>query len=281
MISINGREVKIEHFPDGTQRLNIKEIIDDAYSLNYKYHIAWRYEKEEEMSTLIYITRHLRNIPRTSFMSLHIPYIPNARMDRIHDQGEVFTLKSFADVINWLQFDEVFILDPHSNVSESLIDRCQKIDVKHIIQNVINQIERDDSELVLYFPDAGAAKRYADMFPKYKYCYGEKERDWDTGKIKRLNIRLNNINLLEDKTVLMIDDIISYGGSLYYSALALNDKRPKHIYAYATHTENSVLDPKNGTLIKLLNDGTVETLFTTNSIYNSNHEKISVANFID
>lgn len=281
MIAINGREVKIEHFPDGTQRLNIKEIIDDACSMNYKYHIAWRYEKEEEMSTLIYITRHLRNIPRTSFMSLHIPYIPNARMDRIHDRGEVFTLKSFANVINWLQFDEVFILDPHSNVSESLIDRCQKIDVKHIIQNVINQIERDDSELVLYFPDAGAAKRYADMFPKYKYCYGEKERDWDTGKIKRLNIRLNNINLLEDKTVLMIDDIISYGGSLYYSALALNDKSPKHIYAYATHTENSVLDPKNGTLIKLLNDGIVETLFTTNSIYNSNHEKISVANFID
>lgn len=281
MISINGREVKIEHFPDGTQRLNIKEIIDDACSMNYKYHIAWRYEKEEEMSTLIYITRHLRNIPRTSFMSLHIPYIPNARMDRIHDRGEVFTLKSFADVINWLQFDEVFILDPHSNVSESLIDRCQKIDVKHIIQNVINQIERDDSELVLYFPDAGAAKRYADMFPKYKYCYGEKERDWDTGKIKRLNIRLNNINSLEDKTVLMIDDIISYGGSLYYSALALKDKKAKHIYAYATHTENSVLDPKNGTLIKLLNDGIVETLFTTNSIYNSNHEKISVANFID
>ena len=93
MISINGREVKIEHFPDGTQRLNIKEIIDDACSMNYKYHIAWRYEKEEEMSTLIYITRHLRNIPRTSFMSLHIPYIPNARMDRIHDRGEVFTLK--------------------------------------------------------------------------------------------------------------------------------------------------------------------------------------------
>lgn len=200
MISINGREVKIEHFPDGTQRLNIKEIIDDAWSMNYKYHIAWRYEKEEEMSTLIYITRHLRNIPRTSFMSLHIPYIPNARMDRIHDRGEVFTLKSFADVINWLQFDEVFILDPHSNVSESLIDRCRKIDVKHIIQNVINQIERDDSELVLYFPDAGAAKRYADMFPKYKYCYGEKERDWDTGKIKRLNIRLNNINLLKLRT---------------------------------------------------------------------------------
>lgn len=281
MIAINGREVKIEHFPDGTQRLNIKEIIDDAYSMNYKYHIAWRYEKEEEMSTLIYITRHLRNIPRTSFISLHIPYIPNARMDRIHDRGEVFTLKSFADVINWLQFDEVFILDPHSNVSESLIDRCRKIDVKHIIQNVINQIERDDSELVLYFPDAGAAKRYADMFPKYKYCYGEKERDWDTGKIKRLNIRLNNINSLEDKTVLMIDDIISYGGSLYYSALALKDKKAKHIYTYATHTENSVLDPKNGTLIKLLNDNTVEKLFTTNSIYNSNHEKISVANFID
>ena len=45
MIKINGDEVKIEHFPDGTQRLNIKNIYEADYSDN---DIEWFYEKEEE-----------------------------------------------------------------------------------------------------------------------------------------------------------------------------------------------------------------------------------------
>ena len=79
------------------------------------------------------------------------------------------------------------------------------------------------------------------------------------------------------KTVLMIDDIISYGGSLYYSALKLKELGVGKIYAYATHTENSVLDPEKGTLIKLLRNGTIEKLYTTNSIYTGNEEKIEIA----
>lgn len=89
------------------------------------------------------------------------------------------------------------------------------------------------------------------MFPNNKYCYGEKNRDWDTGKILGLNIRTNGIDL-KDKAVLMIDDIISYGGSLYYSALKLKEFGTSRIYAYASHTENSVLNRDKGTLIKAL-----------------------------
>ena len=63
---------------------------------------------------------------------------------------------------------------------------------------------------------------------------------------------------------------------MYYSALKLKELGAKDIYAYATHTELSVLDENKGTLIKLLNDGTVKKLFTTDSIYNGNHKKIEV-----
>ena len=129
--------------------------------------------------------------------------------------------------------------------------------------------------LVLYFPDAGAAKRYSDLFPELPYCYGEKKRDWKTGKILGLDIRINGIDL-KDKAVLMIDDIIAYGGSLYYSAEELKKHGVTEIYAYATHTENSILDKEKGTLIKSLENNTVNRLFTTNSLFNGNHEKITV-----
>ena len=50
----------------------------------------------------------------------------------------------------------------------------------------------------------------------------------------------------------------------------------KEIYAYATHTENSILDKEKGTLIKSLENNTVNRLFTTNSLFKGNHEKITV-----
>lgn len=184
-------------------------------------------------------------------------------------------MKCFADVINWLNFDLVEILDVHSNVGAALINNVLIETPKIYINEVIRKLEQNGTDLILYFPDEGAAKRYSDMFPGYKYCYGEKKRDWDTGKILGLDIKSDGINL-SGKTVLMIDDIIAYGGSLYYSANTLKDNGVDKIYAFATHTENSILNREKGTLIKSLENNTVERLFTTNSIFTGEHEKITV-----
>lgn len=204
--------------------------------------------------------------------NLRMPYIPNARMDRIKNEDEVFTLKYFCEFINSLNFTSVFVLDAHSDVSAALLNRCVNDNPKAYIQKAIEEISGD---IILYFPDAGAAKRYADLFPELMYCYGEKKRDWKTGKIQGLEIRKNGIEL-SSKTILMIDDIISYGGSLYYSANALYEEGGSKIYAYATHTEDSILDKEKGTFIKSLENHRVERLFTTNSLFHGNHDKITV-----
>lgn len=271
MIKVNNEIINIEHFPDGTQKLSV----ECMWRASGDYVIDWRYEKEEEVATLIYITRHLKNSPWTRSVRLKMYYLPNARMDRIHEKQEVFTLKSFAEVINWLDFDLVRILDVHSNVGAALINNAIVETPKIYIDEVIKKIEKDNSELILYFPDEGAAKRYSNMFPKYKYCYGEKKRDWDSGKILGLNIVTNDVSL-KNKTVLMIDDIISYGGSLFYSANELKKRDVGKIYAFTTHTENSILDNKKGTLIKSLENNTVERLFTTDSLFTGEHNKITV-----
>lgn len=205
-----------------------------------------------------------------------MPYLTNARMDRTKNKEEVFTLKYFADVINWLEFDRVCVLDVHSDVSKSLINKCDFKNPLQYIEDTLEIISEGNMlNVVLYYPDAGSAKRYSEILPQYKYCYGEKKRDWKTGKILGLEIKTNGIDLKE-KVVLMIDDIVSYGGSLYYSANTLKEYGVDKIYAYATHTENSVLDKEKGTLIKALENNTVEKLFTTNSLFTGTHEKIEV-----
>ena len=74
----------------------------------------------------------------------------------------------------------------------------------------------------------------------------------------------------------MVDDIISYGGTLAYSADKLKEMGAAHISAYATHVENSILDEEKGTLLKRYKDNIIDTVYATNSIYHGNHPMVEV-----
>lgn len=291
MIKVNGVEIKREHFPDGSQRLlnvDVNKIIKNVGNEKYEtFTFDWRYECDEELVTMIYTVNHLRDVlvpSRLCKFCLNMFYMPNARMDRIKSVNEVFTLKHFCKIINDLKFDHVTIFDPHSNVCTSLLNDISTLQCTKHVEKVIEMIDKsyldkgyDFTEFLYYFPDAGAAKKYSELL-KGKYIYGEKKRDWNTGQIQGLEIKWDkNQHIdIENSVIIMVDDIISYGGSLYYSVQELKKFVPKKIYAYVSHTENSILDNEKGKFIKLLEDGTVEKLFTTDSIFTGEHEKIEV-----
>lgn len=275
MIKINDKVFEVKHFPDGTQLLN--QICKIDTSIRFE----WYYESDEELITLIFLAKHFSEKMPGIEKTLYIPYFPNARMDRTESDNEVFTLKYFADVINSLGFDSVKVLDPHSNVTPALIDRVIVRSPAEVIANAISMSNLGENGYI-YFPDDGAYKRYKDFFPTMQnILVGHKVRDWETGKIQGLRVASPDGYEFEEGhftgcNIMMIDDIISYGGTLAYSADELKRLGFEHIYAYATHTENSILDPEKGTLLKRLNDGIVDKIFTTDSIYRGQHEKIVV-----
>lgn len=274
MIRVGNKEIRIEKFPDGTPRIKL-DVNEINFANNTTIIIDWYYDSMDELFYLGAIKKHIEEYFRITKIYLFMPYIPNARMDRCKNKDEVFTLKYFCDFINTLNFDRVYVLDAHSYVSVALLNHCVNIyPYEHISRHFI-KISYLSNDFVLYFPDAGSCKRYIDLFPDKPYCYGEKQRDWKTGKITGLEIRKNGVDLT-GKTILMIDDICSYGGTFKYSAEALKQCGCGDIYAFATHTEDSVLDKEKGTFIKLLENNTVERLFTTNSLFRGEHEKIDV-----
>jgi len=259
--------IETNHFSDYTQLLRVP-------SLDCKkgMRIYWKYESDEECMTLWYLTNHYRNLGIDPIVLVML-YVPNARMDRVKTDNEVFTLKWFAKFINSLQFDRVDILDPHSNVTPALIDRIKIVDVFPYISRILTKIKPD----AIYFPDDGAMKRYKDLFIKYPIIYGKKVRDWETGEIKSFEIINDWADYeIKDSTILMVDDIISYGGTLAYSADKLHELGAKEIYAFASHVENSIDNPEKGTLLKRLESGIVKKVFTTNSLYSGSNSKIEI-----
>jgi ribose-phosphate pyrophosphokinase len=240
----------------------------------------WKYDNDSELVRLMFMAKHFKE--KGYKICLTMPYIPNARYDRVKKENEVFTLKYFSEVINSLGFEFVEVLDPHSYVSEALIDR---IIVKHpeeFIYQTLNKIlmlemnscsYHDRLELynnmVFFYPDEGAMKRYSSVLDyPMPIAFGMKKRDWATGNILGLDVM--NAEAVKDKTILIIDDICSKGGTFYHSAKALKDLGARNIYLYVTHCENTI---REGDLI---DSNLIERIFTTDTIYRENLDKIEV-----
>lgn len=230
------------------------------------FDIGWRYDGDHECILLWYLVNHIRsNIHHGLFLQLTLPYIPNARMDRVKADDEVFTLKWFADFINHLRFNKVVVLDPHSNVSTALINNVQVVQPYQYVKKAIDAI--NDKNLLLCYPDEGASKRYSDLMQS-EYVFGIKHRDWRTGKIERLE--LTEPERVSGRNVLIVDDICSKGGTFTHMAKALKEAGAKDIYLYVTHCENTIFQGS------VLTDGLIRHVFTTGSIYRGEHEKVRV-----
>ena len=264
MIKLNGKQIDIKHFPDGT--LLMKEEAPESVTV-----ITWLYENNEELLALVFLTRHLQS-KGVQEIELQLPYIPNARQDRVKAPEDIFTLKYFAEMINSLNFTKVTVLDPHSYVSEALLDRINVQTPKAYVEKVIQKIAGDEGEnILLFYPDEGAMKRYSAMFDR-PYVFGMKKRNWTNGQIQGLEVQ-GQTELVQGSKVLIVDDICSKGGTFYHSAKALKELGAEQIYLYISHCENSIME---GELIK---SDLVERVYTTNSIFTQNHEKIEVLNY--
>ena len=263
MILANGDKIDFTAFPDGTTSFRF----DAGDRMNYN--ICWMYDGDHECILLWYLTKHIKSVAdKNAQVSLIMPYIPNARMDRVKNKDEVFTLKWFAEFINSLHFDAVIVCDPHSNVSTALIDRVRVTDVRVYMESIIKDLNGEEEMDVLFcYPDEGAAKRYSNLCGgDYVFCI--KHRDWRTGKIERLE--LTQPDKVAGRNILIVDDICSRGGTFTYTAKALKEAGAKEIFLYVTHCENTIFSGS------VLTDGLITHVFTTDSIYRGSHPLVTV-----
>lgn len=266
MLILNDRIIEQGHFPDGT--LLIKEAVARGYDFERNATITWKYENDAETVALMYLTRHLKE-HGVERVHLNMPYIPNARQDRVKTNEDIFTLKYFSELINSLGFASVTVLDPHSSVSEALIDRIVVRTPAEYIARAENYIGKEN--LMLFFPDEGAMKRYSTMSDK-PFAFGIKKRDWTTGRIIGLDVS-GSVERIEGSRVLIVDDICSKGGTFVHSATKLRELGAQQVFLYVSHCENTIFDGE------LLKGDLVDMIFTTDSIFTKTHERIKVFNY--
>lgn len=138
--------------------------------------------------------------------NLILPYIPGARQDRTNVSGDVlFTAWSVCDMVNQRGFDQVLVLDPHSNVVTDLLNNV----VEYPLENVARRMWGGYTGVIA--ADRGGKRRAERVASALSLpiFYGEKHRDVATGKLSGFSVEV----LPQGGHFLVVDDICDGGGT--------------------------------------------------------------------
>lgn len=145
----------INNFPDGQQFMRI----NDFGNTNLQIRIKSRMSSWKDIELIICAVNVLRN-KNIKYIELYVPYFLGARSDRAFDKNGLHYLKQvICPVINSLNLDKIWIMDPHSDVLEGCINNFNKIDNNNFYSWVYNDLNLNKDEIYLISPDAGALKR--------------------------------------------------------------------------------------------------------------------------
>jgi len=162
-----------------------------------------------------------------------IPYFGYARQDREFLQGEIITMKVIAKIFKALGLSKIIVVDIHSKIALNHFKFTSK-DVSAIPQLVKYFKKLKLKNLLVVSPDLGGALRAKEFAKLYgtNYVALKKQRNKKTGK---LQIKSSNLNEVRGKDLVIVDDMISTGGSIIKATEFLKKQKCKRVFVACTH----------------------------------------------
>lgn len=255
MILVDNVKVEFGRFPNGESNLNFNTVKFGAYSV-----IKLKFETDQDLFNLFVLKKYIDDVMPKNSIELYILYMPYSRMDR-RNQFYTFNLKYVCEFINALNFAHITTFDAHSEVTPALLNRCTDITSMTTLMAVF-QKEVGMDNTVIFYPDAGAQKRYGGSFA-YPSLIGIKSRDFGSGAIKSYEV---HGELPKGSNVLIIDDLCSRGGTFISAAKAIKELGANDIYLMVGHCEETIL---RGDIL-WGGEQLIKKVYTTNSIFPDN-----------
>ncbi len=89
-----------------------------------------RVQNSNDLMKLLLTVDSLKRSGTRMYDKLFIPYLPYARQDRVADEGDPHALAVFCKIIDDLGFNEVGVIDAHSNVAEAAFVKTRFVNMK-------------------------------------------------------------------------------------------------------------------------------------------------------
>jgi ribose-phosphate pyrophosphokinase len=161
-----------------------------------------------------------------------VPYLCYARQDRVFLEGEVVSIDLVAKLFKTVGVKHIITVDIHSQRAMSYFTSIQNVSSVPLLADYASKMKLHDP--IAVSPDAGGANR-ATEFARYldiDVLALKKYRDRSTGEVtvdEKLDMDISK------RDVIVIDDIISSGGSIIKAAEVLHKKGVGRIFAMCAH----------------------------------------------
>jgi ribose-phosphate pyrophosphokinase len=244
-------------FPDGQPHIVLN--LDKKTQKTEGVHIIARIANPTDLFTVL-MAKDVLESNEFERIDLTITYLMAARMDRQMTDGEPFSLRIVAAMLNQAGFRRISIFDPHSDVSSALILRSKAISNEAFVDKCLDHFyqnrERDDYALIS--PDAGALKKIYKVAqfvnaPSVIEC--SKKRDVKTGHLSGFH---TDVADFYGKTCFIVDDICDGGGTFVGLAALLKSRNAGKIVLIVSH----------GIFSKGFDLANIDAIYTTDSFKN-------------
>ena len=220
-------ETETKIFPDGESKITLQKIPKKSVILVVQSTYP---PVDTTLLQALSIISQVRKISSRTFAI--IPYMGYARQDKQFLSGEVITMSVVAKMLQSAGAKKVIVIDIHSNTA-----------LNHF--NIPTENVSAVPELVKYFkklnlknplvvsPDAGGSsrsKKFASLL-KSDFIVLKKHRDRKTG---RVSIHTTKVDV-QGKDLIIVDDMISTGGSGIKAAQFLKKQKCKRVFVACTH----------------------------------------------
>ncbi|MFQ5921165.1 MAG: ribose-phosphate diphosphokinase, partial [Nitrososphaerales archaeon] len=186
-----------------------------------------------------------------------VPYLAYARQDKEFLGGEAVSMESVGSIFNSCGIKSLLTVDIHNEVALSYFQiPAHSVSAVPLLANHFKS--RKLSQALAVSPDIGGAAR-AHSFAEILGCPSialPKSRDRDTGQVT-IGPNAPELEQAKDRDVILIDDIISTGGSIVKATQVLLSAACRRVFVTCTHA--LLVD---GALEKMMAAGASEVLGT-------------------
>jgi len=162
-----------------------------------------------------------------------VPYLAYARQDKVFLPGEGVTLGVVAHLMRSVGVRRLITVDIHSAEGLSLFSFpvYSVSAIPTLVEYTKNEL--DLSNPVVISPDFGSSSRTEAFAQLYgaRFLQLSKKRDRVTGDVKLKEVKLE----VEGKEVIIVDDIISTGGTMRAAAEVVQNQGAKAVLAVCVH----------------------------------------------
>lgn len=227
IIGIPLGEIAISHFPDG--ELAVK-ILDNIRGRDVFIIQPTCYPPNENVMELLIVIDAMRRASAARITAV-LPFYGYARQDRKDQPRVPITAKLIANLLVAAGTNRLLAMDFHSQQLQGFFDI--PVDHLHAAPVIVKYLrEKQLGNTVVVSPDPGGMKM------AYNYSQLLNSSLAIVAKQRIGPSEVESYNLVGDvagKTVIMVDDLISTGGTLCAAAKLLQKRDVKEIYAAVSH----------------------------------------------